>query len=136
MFLLMPALDQTLRDDDLFLIILSGARDGSYRYLPGKLLQVLYEEEHLREKAEPHRLIQGIPFADIDRTPSKRFRDAWWETLESGYVQPTPSSLNGGYTILPSLTRDAVKIKQTSGLSDEDYAYLRGLGERVRLVDT
>ena len=133
----MPALDQTLRDDDLFMLVLSGVGEGEYRNLPGKLFQVIYDEENPPkredEAVEPHRLMKDRYFSDFTRRPTKSFGRAWLSLLGYGYVQSI--GFRGYYRITSSLVRDAERIKKDQRVSDEDYAYLRNLGEKVRLVD-
>ena len=81
------------------------------------------------QNAETH----SIDFSDFTRRPTKSFGRAWLSLLGYGYVQSI--GFRGYYRITSSLVRDAERIKKDQRVSDEDYAYLRNLGEKVRLVD-
>jgi len=134
--------NQTLSDDDLLIVVLSGCGEGRYRNLKEKLARVFYEEEHpspkkvkkgdseLIEEVEPHKLIQGRFFTDILRMPSKSFQAAWL-TL-SQYQNIEPVGFGGDYLVYSRINQEADEIRKRFTISEEDYAYLTSLGQRVR----
>ena len=114
----MPSLEnQTLKDEDLLVIILSGAGEGRYRNLRMKLAHVLYEEEHpfskttseKETKVEPHRLIQYRFLTDITGTPSKTFGDAWFELVQYGQIESV--GLREDYLVSSEIEIKSIRLK-------------------------
>ena len=135
----MPSLEeQTLNDEDLFVVILSGAGEGRYRNLRMKLARAIYEEEYPSPKktsekekeVEPHRLIQHRFLTEITGTPSKTFGDAWFELVQYGQIESI--GLRADYMVSSNIEREANEIRERCNLSEGDYNYLRNIGQKVR----
>ena len=133
----------TLEDDNFLTVVLSGVGEGRYRHLETSIVQVLYKEEYPSprkikrgdaeevEEVEPHKLFEGRFFTDITRLPTKSFHLAWSRLLQYQVVESV--GFYGDSLVYSSIEQQAERIRQRCSLSDEDYAYLTGLGQRVLL---
>jgi hypothetical protein len=129
--------DNTLEDDDLFALILSGAREGRHRDLRYRMLRVIEEAEYPKPEGEPgkdlevrkpHPLIAGRHFVDLTGRPTGVFDKAWLGVVCYGIVE---SLLSGGDCFVWPESRTMYKIKSHCRISQEDLSYLQDLGKKL-----
>ena len=136
---------KVLRDDDLLLVILSGAREGRHHDLRWKLARVLYEEEHPASKKEEgrdksekepevHRTLRDRYFIDILGMPQKSFAIAFSQLIVHNTNSLESVGMGSDYVVYSYIQRGTEEIMKETGMSRDDYDYLRGLGKKLDSV--